>query len=420
MRSSTSGLRGDPLDQSSILVLASDAAERASLLEALAANGHSAHWCGTLSEGLREAPEAVSLVVLDQSAFENSSPTQAFDELRRRHVEAPCLVTLRDASVDEAVSLMRKGAFSVVSVPIDAEKFALPRRAGAPPPRAPREERIERSLETHERLAMIGKLAAGVAHELNNPLDGVLRFVNLAVDGLPKESPQIPYPPSRPGAASGGWPTSSATCSQFSRNAFVDASHEDAERLARDAVVQVVGERAAPRDRELTFEFRRPGVLAADPGCIQQVVREPREERRRLPRRAAAAHRGARLASGRVRFEVADRCPQPRRDPPERILILLHDERCRGRARARASRRICSAALRAFLHGTRRRRPGYRPRTRRRHRNVPARAARCAASRRGVAGADLTGPTACRRAVRQGGHDRSPEAPAPRRRRRRG
>src|SRR5205823_681897 len=40
---------------------------------------------------------------------------------------------------------------------------------------------MERRLAVSERLAAIGKLAARVAHELNNPLDGVLRFVNLAV-----------------------------------------------------------------------------------------------------------------------------------------------------------------------------------------------------------------------------------------------
>jgi len=42
---------------------------------------------------------------------------------------------------------------------------------------------IERRLAQAEQLATIGKLAASVAHELNNPLDGVLRFTNMAIKG---------------------------------------------------------------------------------------------------------------------------------------------------------------------------------------------------------------------------------------------
>ncbi len=40
---------------------------------------------------------------------------------------------------------------------------------------------LERRVAVSERLAAVGKLSARVAHELNNPLDGILRYINLAI-----------------------------------------------------------------------------------------------------------------------------------------------------------------------------------------------------------------------------------------------
>ena len=49
-----------------------------------------------------------------------------------------------------------------------------------------------RKIMESERLAVIGKLAADVAHELNNPLQGIVTYSNLMLEKLPAEDPSVP------------------------------------------------------------------------------------------------------------------------------------------------------------------------------------------------------------------------------------
>ncbi len=52
---------------------------------------------------------------------------------------------------------------------------------------------LERRLQRAEYQASIGKLARGIAHELNSPLDGVLRYTHLALEHLTEDSPVREY-----------------------------------------------------------------------------------------------------------------------------------------------------------------------------------------------------------------------------------
>jgi len=51
---------------------------------------------------------------------------------------------------------------------------------------------IQRKLANAERLATVGKHASKVAHELNNPLDGILRYLNLAIRIVEQEGLEKP------------------------------------------------------------------------------------------------------------------------------------------------------------------------------------------------------------------------------------
>ena len=46
---------------------------------------------------------------------------------------------------------------------------------------------VQKQLVNAERLATLGKLASKVAHELNDPLDGILRYINLAIRSIEQE-----------------------------------------------------------------------------------------------------------------------------------------------------------------------------------------------------------------------------------------
>lgn len=52
-------------------------------------------------------------------------------------------------------------------------------------------ENIRQKLERSEQLASIGRLVAGFAHEMNNPLTGITMFSHLALDDIPHDNPAV-------------------------------------------------------------------------------------------------------------------------------------------------------------------------------------------------------------------------------------
>jgi len=49
-------------------------------------------------------------------------------------------------------------------------------------------QHLKKSIEQSQKYTSLGKLVGGLVHEINNPLDGVMRYVNLAFDSLQEET----------------------------------------------------------------------------------------------------------------------------------------------------------------------------------------------------------------------------------------
>jgi two-component system NtrC family sensor kinase len=90
-----------------------------------------------------------------------------------------------DARVD--INSMSNDELGEMANAFNAMTFALEERD------AKLKELTQSRIRRSERLAIIGKLSADIAHELNNPLQGIVTYSHLILENMPAEHPDVRF-----------------------------------------------------------------------------------------------------------------------------------------------------------------------------------------------------------------------------------
>jgi signal transduction histidine kinase len=156
------------------------------LLRELRRSGHDPSWHRVdTREGLEAAldRDEWDVVFADYSMPRFSAP-EAFAVIKGRGMDVPFIIVSGTVGEEAAVAAMKSGVHDYIL----KDKLArlvpcIERELREAKVRAER-RRIEEQLMISDRMASMGTLAAGVAHEINNPLASVMANLELAANSL--------------------------------------------------------------------------------------------------------------------------------------------------------------------------------------------------------------------------------------------